>query len=119
MVSRAASTNCHPKRTSPTLHWLGIHHPSQPNSDRLAIAQQRPTTTLHRSRTESPARTPSRLSRRPGQSAQCPTARGRSEEHTSELQSRQYLVCRLLLEKKKKKQKHKSIKKKKNKKKRE
>src|SRR3712207_7283306 len=28
----------------------------------------------------------------------------RSEEHTSELQSRQYLVCRLLLEKKKKKQ---------------
>src|SRR3712207_7305689 len=26
---------------------------------------------------------------------------GRSEEHTSELQSRQYLVCRLLLEKKK------------------
>src|SRR3712207_7501039 len=30
----------------------------------------------------------------------------RSEEHTSELQSRQYLVCRLLLEKKKKKKQH-------------
>src|SRR3712207_8399613 len=30
-----------------------------------------------------------------------PFAPGRSEEHTSELQSRQYLVCRLLLEKKK------------------
>src|SRR3712207_8217108 len=30
------------------------------------------------------------------------TVLGRSEEHTSELQSRQYLVCRLLLEKKKK-----------------
>src|SRR3712207_7947889 len=29
----------------------------------------------------------------------------RSEEHTSELQSRQYLVCRLLLEKKKKQEK--------------
>src|SRR2546422_8607962 len=29
---------------------------------------------------------------------------GRSEEHTSELQSRLHLVCRLLLEKKKKKQ---------------
>src|SRR3712207_7166756 len=29
-----------------------------------------------------------------------PEAGGRSEEHTSELQSRQYLVCRLLLEKK-------------------
>src|SRR3712207_7586641 len=32
----------------------------------------------------------------------CPWAHRRSEEHTSELQSRQYLVCRLLLEKKKK-----------------
>src|SRR3712207_8684190 len=31
-----------------------------------------------------------------------PTRVPRSEEHTSELQSRQYLVCRLLLEKKKK-----------------
>src|SRR3712207_7235575 len=30
-----------------------------------------------------------------------PAASRRSEEHTSELQSRQYLVCRLLLEKKK------------------
>src|SRR3712207_7280936 len=29
-----------------------------------------------------------------------PSTRARSEEHTSELQSRQYLVCRLLLEKK-------------------
>src|SRR5947209_12901305 len=29
------------------------------------------------------------------------SSRPRSEEHTSELQSRQYLVCRLLLEKKK------------------
>src|SRR2546425_6098636 len=33
--------------------------------------------------------------------------RGRSEEHTSELQSLAYLVCRLLLEKKKKKNKKK------------
>src|SRR3712207_8761755 len=32
--------------------------------------------------------------------------RDRSEEHTSELQSRQYLVCRLLLEKKKKTPQH-------------
>src|SRR3712207_7639956 len=31
----------------------------------------------------------------------CATSEARSEEHTSELQSRQYLVCRLLLEKKK------------------
>src|SRR3712207_8978274 len=37
------------------------------------------------------------------------TDRPRSEEHTSELQSRQYLVCRLLLEKKKKYSKKKII----------
>src|SRR3712207_6955009 len=43
-----------------------------------------------------------------GEGARCSGADGqiafeglRSEEHTSELQSRQYLVCRLLLEKKK------------------
>src|SRR3712207_8007861 len=35
-----------------------------------------------------------------------PAAGPRSEEHTSELQSRQYLVCRLLLEKKKTKNMH-------------
>src|SRR2546422_1322959 len=34
-----------------------------------------------------------------------PGPRGRSEEHTSELQSRLHLVCRLLLEKKKKQKK--------------
>src|SRR5436189_4123307 len=33
----------------------------------------------------------------------------RSEEHTSELQSPMYLVCRLLLEKKKKKNKNKTV----------
>src|SRR5687768_18213984 len=35
-----------------------------------------------------------------------PSEEQRSEEHTSELQSRLHLVCRLLLEKKKKKKKH-------------
>src|SRR3712207_7522617 len=46
----------------------------------------------------------SRSGRRPSPSppSWVPSARwDRSEEHTSELQSRQYLVCRLLLEKKK------------------
>src|SRR5476651_2747475 len=44
----------------------------------------------------------------PRTAGSCPARRAssrspaRSEEHTSELQSRQYLVCRLLLEKKKK-----------------
>src|SRR3712207_7806926 len=36
----------------------------------------------------------------------CACRSARSEEHTSELQSRQYLVCRLLLEKKKKNHHH-------------
>src|SRR2546429_7927519 len=43
----------------------------------------------------------SRLSDR-SSSLACTTLRMRSEEHTSELQSRLHLVCRLLLEKKKK-----------------
>src|SRR3712207_7934158 len=57
----------------------------------------------------SPAARGARLSGRPGRvspkvvsSADSHQRTGRSEEHTSELQSRQYLVCRLLLEKKKK-----------------
>src|SRR5258707_13438681 len=58
-----------------------------------------PYTTLFRSR-----KMPRRWSRavRTGTPGRCSS---RSEEHTSELQSRQYLVCRLLLEKKKKKKK--------------
>src|SRR2546422_1754217 len=42
------------------------------------------------------------LSPRPGFLAFGPGTRARSEEHTSELQSRLHIVCRLLLEKKKK-----------------
>src|SRR5258707_10451870 len=65
-----------------------------------------PYTTLFRSRAR--RRPEGRPGRRPAKSP-CrgstgqPATRARSEEHTSELQSRQYLVCRLLLEKKKKK----------------
>src|SRR5581483_12423292 len=55
-----------------------------------------PYTTLFRScRTRGSA--PRRRRGHPTQ----PERAARSEEHTSELQSRQYLVCRLLLEKKK------------------
>src|SRR3712207_8029749 len=56
-----------------------------------------------------PAGSASAGRRLPGAAARRPSLRpgdirtgSRSEEHTSELQSRQYLVCRLLLEKKKK-----------------
>src|SRR3712207_8043215 len=71
-----------------------------------------PYTTLFRSRrpsthraiekwTARQARTGPRQARGGGGSR--PGTGERSEEHTSELQSRQYLVCRLLLEKKKNK----------------
>src|SRR3712207_8873243 len=77
-----------------------------------------PYTTLFRSFSRSHARAANRLStRHSAHSTRRPSRRaggdgrvradrvavagdGRSEEHTSELQSRQYLVCRLLLEKK-------------------
>src|SRR5947209_10210512 len=52
-----------------------------------------------RDRRCAPAR--SSLSCRPEARELASRSPGRSEEHTSELQSRQYLVCRLLLEKKK------------------
>src|SRR2546429_7011780 len=70
-----------------------------------------PYTTLFRSRWSAPGRGGLRAGREG--SGSCPlfssgdegVSRGsrRSEEHTSELQSRLHLVCRLLLEKKKKK----------------
>src|SRR5947209_14146346 len=61
-----------------------------------------PYTTLFRSSTTRRMRRSSPTVRlRPAPSAVTSPANTRSEEHTSELQSRQYLVCRLLLEKKK------------------
>src|SRR3712207_7422182 len=52
---------------------------------------------VRRCQQDLPGRHPRRLVARPRDRRR----RVRSEEHTSELQSRQYLVCRLLLEKKK------------------
>src|SRR6266404_7084773 len=77
-----------------------------------------PYTTLFRSRTPC---TSSRTRRGSRRGRGCATASAgprasRSEEHTSELQSLAYLVCRLLLEKKKKKKYQKLIYKKKKKK---
>src|SRR2546422_7677985 len=74
-----------------------------------------PYTTLFRSPRFLETRPPVPRTRRPRCSAASrrshggprsgPACRGRSEEHTSELQSRLHLVCRLLLEKKKKQSK--------------
>src|SRR3712207_6930295 len=53
-------------------------------------------------RSRSPARKPATDSSGPAEyDVAVSVSSSRSEEHTSELQSRQYLVCRLLLEKKK------------------
>src|SRR5947209_14702567 len=57
-----------------------------------------PYTTLFRSRIQHPH---GPCDRSPEEARPRRRPRVRSEEHTSELQSRQYLVCRLLLEKKK------------------
>src|SRR3712207_6850806 len=61
-----------------------------------------PYTTLFRSVRRSCRETGTRPPGRPqcGGASLEGVGRSRSEEHTSELQSRQYLVCRLLLEKK-------------------
>src|SRR5947209_9103806 len=62
-----------------------------------------PYTTLFRSQ---PRRAQGRARARQPQLDHRQAKPARSEEHTSELQSRQYLVCRLLLEKKKDKHIH-------------
>src|SRR3712207_7055269 len=78
------------------IYTLSLH-------DALPICSGTSTTSSPNAAVPASARTPGAsprssggATRRAGASSQ-PT---RSEEHTSELQSRQYLVCRLLLEKK-------------------
>src|SRR2546427_13032619 len=82
------------------IYTLSLH-------DALPICMLRPTTPSHAIRTPRRAR-PSRI-RLPNYFTSRGRGRileGRSEEHTSELQSQSNLVCRLLLEKKKTKQTH-------------
>src|SRR5687768_17926014 len=70
-----------------------------PGGGRLAVRQRPPWSSRHR-----PGQPAAEVALRhaEGQAGPLP-AEPRSEEHTSELQSRLHLVCRLLLEKKKKK----------------
>src|SRR3712207_8880989 len=65
-------------------------------------AHRAPTSTDHDNRYFTEAESDARYLRHQGLILLSvpPSAWARSEEHTSELQSRQYLVCRLLLEKK-------------------
>src|SRR5437868_9329602 len=88
----------------PMLHSLFFYMIRQPPTPTLF-----PYTTLFRSHGRRSARPRSRAPRRRAAAESpraarrvAPARRDRSEEHTSELQSRFDLVCRLLLEKKKK-----------------
>src|SRR2546425_8069884 len=69
--------------------------PGRDDGGRGPVRRSRRWKTRARPRLASPKRGENALRDRP-------TRRSRSEEHTSELQSLAYLVCRLLLEKKKK-----------------
>src|SRR5258707_5930146 len=69
------------------LAWRWLPHWHSRAAAATGVRARQGTTPAPRNQAPSPARKARRL--------------GRSEEHTSELQSRQYLVCRLLLEKKK------------------
>src|SRR3712207_7621209 len=76
--------------------------PLRPHALEVLAPRDRPELPTH-GRSSPPRRR--RWRRRPsagrsGAATAAPARSARSEEHTSELQSRQYLVCRLLLEKK-------------------
>src|SRR3712207_6892564 len=78
------------------IYTLSLHDALPISASRCSTASPRPARSTPTS-TSGSTRTPATAS------AGAPPCRPtrRSEEHTSELQSRQYLVCRLLLEKKK------------------
>src|SRR3712207_8182010 len=78
---------------SPRMRYASRTCPSGPK--RIADAPPRPGVTSGTSELETRIQPPSGVAYVACPSGNC----GRSEEHTSELQSRQYFVCRLLLEK--------------------
>src|SRR3712207_7653100 len=87
---------------TPEIYTLSLHDALPISRDVFAVpGAPRP---VFRRRSVTPRVHPGAygLPRRTADGRTRPRAVGRSEEHTSELQSRQYLVCRLLLEKKKK-----------------
>src|SRR3712207_8781823 len=80
------------------IYTLSLHDALPISGARRGAGHRRPI----RRRQVDPGSSPGwRLGAAPGRHPPQPCRLRRSEEHTSELQSRQYLVCRLLLEKKK------------------
>src|SRR5207244_13406845 len=89
----------------PETHTLSLHDALPISSRRRATASSsRPMSTARScGSTTAATRSSRRIPRRsPRCSRSCAATASRSEEHTSELQSPDHLVCRLLLEKKKK-----------------
>src|SRR5690606_39986494 len=84
----------------PTLFRSG-RHPAQPRGLPRLAAQGEAGTTPQAATPGTAGRAPQGRRSRPGTGADAAAGDQRSEEHTSELQSRENLVCRLLLEKKK------------------
>src|SRR5687768_17680182 len=91
---------------TPSLSFFFFNDTATTEIYTLSLHDALPISRARRPRTSTTRRSPpsarprsSRARRTAGSSAQA-----RSEEHTSELQSRLHLVCRLLLEKKKKQQ---------------
>src|SRR5690606_41982974 len=81
--------------------------PTRRSSDLNVTSDAGRSHACQQTRTSVPSPTAeSMLSRAPMASARSRMMLNRSEEHTSELQSRENLVCRLLLEKKKRKSQH-------------
>ena len=80
--------------------WRGVDPQSFPQQVREIIPEKFRTVEINLDQVKA------ELANAPMQESNAPSPqRSRSEEHTSELQSPDHLVCRLLLEKKKKKRK--------------
>src|SRR3712207_8725775 len=94
--------NRHPPR-SPLFPYTTLFRSQNPRTSTQSFRPSPPVRTRSGTNASPPRSSTSRLGSRP-RPPPCwyqDLSSFRSEEHTSELQSRQYLVCRLLLEKKK------------------
>src|SRR5207249_9822816 len=89
-----------PLHSFPTRRSSDLFHRHHPRPDARAHDRRRPRSVL------APARRRPTLPLEVGRRRRARLRQPRSEEHTSELQSRFDLVCRLLLEKKKKNKQH-------------
>src|SRR3712207_8161644 len=92
--------------TAPTeIYTLSLHDALPISVDRKGTLWRGRTEDMNQWKSAHVVDTPHRTLSEAIKGADCFIGLSRSEEHTSELQSRQYLVCRLLLEKKKQKPK--------------